>query len=392
MFRVTTAITALVVVLIGTATVVHAQLIETKARRIHLVDAGSGAVLLSRDADAAFPPGSLAKLMTAEVVFHALEEGALSPETTFPVTEHAWRTGGAPSRTTTMFAAVKSSVPVADLIQGLTVQMANDAAIIMAEGMKGSEADFAQAMNERARQIGLKSARFINPTGFPGDGQPQVTAQEMTTLAMHLWREYPQLYTLFSQPAFEWNRIFQRNKNPLLALDIGADGLMTGFAEGYGYSIVASATKGNRRIFAALGGFENETERLEETRRLLQWGLDGFSTRELFAAKTIVGKASVYGGEKSDLALRVEDGVSVLAPVSHPEAIHARIVYERPLPAPVREGDQVGELQIWIGDTLSKQVKLYAVETIESGTLRQRAFGAVTELLVGWLRQFSWAG
>src|SRR5690606_11225874 len=208
----------------------------------------------------------------------------------------------------------------------------------------------------------------------------------------HLWREYPQLYTLFSQPAFEWNKIFQRNKNPLLALNIGADGLMTGFAEGHGYSVVASASNGSRRIFATFGGFESETERLEETRKLLQWGLDGFSTRELLAAKTVVGEASVYGGEKAALALRVEEQVNVLAPVGHPELVHARIVYERPLPAPIREGDQVGELQIWVGDTLSKQVKLHAAETIGSGTLRQRAFGAVAELLVGWLRQFSWAG
>jgi len=390
-FRITAAIAALVVASIGSTTIVQAQLIETKAKRIYLVDADSGAVLLSRDADVPFPPGSIAKLMTAEVVFHALEEGQLSPGTTFPVTEHAWRTGGAPSRTTTMFAAVKSSVPVGDLIQGLTVQMANDAAIVMAEGMKGSEAAFAQEMNARAKQIGLETSRFSNPTGFPGDGQ-QVTAREMTALAMHLWREYPQLYTLFSQPAFEWNKIFQRNKNPLLALNIGADGLMTGFAEGHGYSVVASASNGSRRIFATFGGFESETERLEETRKLLQWGLDGFSTRELLAAKTVVGEASVYGGEKAALALRVEEQVNVLAPVGHPELVHARIVYERPLPAPIREGDQVGELQIWVGDTLSKQVKLHAAETIESGTLRQRAFGAVAELLVGWLRQFSWAG
>ncbi len=390
-FRITNIIASLVVVSLASATSSHAQLIETKAKRVHLVDAESGAVLLSREADAPFAPGSIAKLMTAEVVFNALAAGDLSPEQVYPVSEHAWRTGGAPSRTTTMFAAIKSQVSVADLIQGLTVQMANDAAIVLAEGMHGSEDSFAQAMNERARAIGLATSTFINPTGFPGEGQ-QVTSREMTMLATHLWRTYPEEYALFAQPAFEWNKIFQRNKNPLLTLDVGADGLMTGFAEGYGYSIVASATDGRRRVFGTFGGFESEAERLAETHKLLKWGLEGFHTKQLLAADEVVGEASVYGGKTDSLPLRVQEKVSVLAPVGHPEAVQARIVYERPLPAPIQKGDQVGELQIWVGDTLSKRVDLHAAETVESGTLRQRAFGAVAELLVGWLRQFSWAG
>lgn len=392
MYRIGAIVTAFFIASFGvTSAVSAADLIETKARRIHLVDADTGFVLLSREADAPFPPGSLAKLMTAEVVFHSLQEGQVTPETEYFVSEHAWRTGGAPSRAATMFAKVKSTVPLADLLQGLTVQMANDAAIVMAEGMRGSEASFAQLMNERAKQIGLKDSHFANPTGL-GEGQQQVTARDMVTLANHLWRSYPEQYALFSQPAFEWNRIFQRNKNPLLNLNIGADGLMTGLAEGHGYSIVASASNGSRRVFAALGGFETEQERVEETRKLLQWGLDGFAMKDLFAAREVVGEASVYGGKQSVLKLRVEDKVRVLAPVANPEALHARIVYERPLPAPIMEGDKVGELQIWVNDTMSQKVDLHAAETVESGTLRQRALGAVAELLVGWLRQFSWAG
>lgn len=392
LYRIGAVVTAFFIVSFGAISAGSAaDLIETKAKRIHLVDADTGFVLLSREADTPFPPGSLAKLMTAEVMFHALGKGQVTPETEYFVSEHAWRTGGAPSRAATMFAKVKSTVSVADLLQGLTVQMANDAAIVMAEGMRGSEESFAQLMNERAKEIGLKDSHFANPTGFPDDTQ-KVTARDMTALATHLWRTYPEQYALFSQPAFEWNKIFQRNKNPLLNLNIGADGLMTGLAEGHGLSIVASASNGSRRVFATLGGFETDQERVEETRKLLQWGLDGFAMKDLFASKEVVGEATVYGGTASMLPLRVEEKVSVLAPVANPEALHARIVYERPLPAPIREGDRVGELQIWVNDTLSRKVELHAAETVESGTLRQRAFGAVAELLVGWLRQFSWAG
>src|SRR5690606_37817443 len=151
----------------------------------------------------------------------------------------------------------------------------------------GSEDSFAQAMNDRARAVGLATSTFINPTGFPGEGQ-QVTSREMTMLATHRWRIYPEEYALFAQPAYEWNKIFQRNKNPLLALDVGADGLMTGFAEGYGYSIVASATDGRRRVFGTFGGLESEAERLAETHKLLKWGLEGFHTKQLLAADEVV--------------------------------------------------------------------------------------------------------
>lgn len=390
-FRVTVVFVSFVFASISATACAYAQLIETKAARIHIVDAHSGDVLLSRNADTPFPPGSLAKLMTAEVVFDALDTSRLTPETLYPISEHAWRTGGAPSRTTTMFAKLKSSVSVADLLQGLTIQMANDAAIALAEGLSGSETSFAQLMNDRAKTIGIERSSFINPTGFPGDGQ-QVTARELSTLADHLWRKHSDQYALFSQAAFEWNKIFQRNKNPLLALDINADGLITGFAEGHGYSIVASASDGNRRVFATLGGFETEAERLSETAKLLRWGLDTFHERNLLAVNEVVGEASVYGGEKPTVTLRVEETVSVTAPISHPEAVKMRMVYDRPLPAPIKQGDKVGELQIWVGDTLSKKVALRAAEPNMSGTLSQRALGAVAELLVGWLRQFSWTG
>ncbi|MCT7375397.1 D-alanyl-D-alanine carboxypeptidase [Chelativorans sp. EGI FJ00035] len=358
---------------------------ESKAPRAFMIDAETGAVLYSKNADELFPPASLAKLMTMEIVFDALKKGRLALEETFFVSEHAWRTGGAPSRTATMFAAVKSSVPLEALIKGAIVQSANDACIIIAEGMAGSEENFAHLMTERARAIGLEKSTFVNPTGLPAEGQ-QVTAREMTLLARHLWREYPEYYGYFSQPAFEWNGIFQRNRNPLLPLEIGADGLKTGFTEASGYAITASAARQRRRLFVTLGGLASEEERVEEARKIIDWGMRAFAKREILAAGEAIGEVNVYGGDKSRLAVRTAESLTVLMPLDEPERLSARIVYQGPVPAPVEEGAEIGTLQIWLGDTLSQEAPLYAAEPVAKGTLRQRAVGAVGELLLGWMR------
>lgn len=350
-----------------------------------MMDAASGAVLFSKRADEPFPPGSLAKLMTVEVIFEALKNGRLAPDDTFVISENAWRTGGAPSGTTTMFAEVKSSVPLEALLQGIIVQYANDACIAVAEAMTGSEERFGQMMTERARALGLGTSAFVNATGLPAEGQ-QVTVREMTALALHLWREYPEHYPIFSQPAFEWNRIFQRNRNPLLALDIGVDGLSVGYAEGSGYAITASAIRGGRRLFATLSGMDSETERLEEARKMLDWGFNAFEARRLLAAGEVVGEASVYGGEKGSVTLRTAKPLSMPVPQGDPGRLTARIVYQGPLPAPVEEGEEVGTLQISIDGTLSLEAMLLAGESVAEGTLPRRAFGAVRELLVGWAR------
>src|SRR5690606_9960184 len=186
-------------------------------------DADTGTVLFAKDADTLFPPASLAKLMTMEVVFNAIKLGRLTLDDEFQVSENAWRTGGAPSRTSTMFAALKSSIRLEDLIQGVIVQSANDGCIIIAEGMAGSEENFAQMMTERARELGLPKSTFRNSTGLPAEGQ-HVTARELVQLADHLWRQYPEFYRFYSQPEFTWNKITQRNRNPLLGTNVGADG------------------------------------------------------------------------------------------------------------------------------------------------------------------------
>lgn len=375
----------LVAVFAAPAAWAQAQLFETKAKQAFMIDAETGTVLYSKDPDAPFPPASLAKLMTMEVVFDALRSGKLSLDTEFPVSEHAWRTGGAPSRTSTMFAALNSSIRVEDLIQGVVVQSANDGCIILAEGMAGSEANFAELMNERAREIGLTKSVFRNATGLPAEGQ-SVTARELVALATRLWREYPEFYRYYSQPDFTWNKIFQRNRNPLLAFDIGADGLGTGFTEASGFAIVGSAARDGRRVFIAMSGMESDAQRAEEARRLIEWGMRAFDRLEIYAAGEVVGEAKTYGGEKSGVALRAAGPVAIFVPVANRDRMIARIVYEGPVIAPVEEGMPIGALKVWIGDTMSQETPLYAAESVGTGKIHQRALDAVEELLIGWLR------
>jgi len=363
----------------------QAQLFETKAKQAFMIDAETGTILFSKEPDTPFPPASLAKLMTMEVVFHAIRSGSLSLDDTFQVSENAWRTGGAPSGGSTMFAALGSTIRLEDLIQGVIVQSANDGCIIIAEGMAGSEADFAQLMTERARALGMTRSVFKNSTGLPAEGQV-VTARELTMLALHIWQEYPEFYQYYTQTDFTWNKILQRNRNPLLRMDIGADGMKTGYTEESGYAIVGSIARDGRRLFATMSGMESAEERAEEARKLLDWGIRAFEKTEIFAEGETVGEAAVFGGEKGDVKLTAEGPVSILVPVANRDRLIARIVYEGPVEAPVEEGTEIGTLKVWIGDTLTQETPLYAAETVGVGKLHQRALGAVEELLIGWLR------
>lgn len=357
---------------------------DTKAKQIYLVDAETGTVLFSRAENEPVPPASLAKLMAMEVVFEALDEGEVTPDTMFEVSEHAWRTGGAPSGTATMFAPIKSRIRVADLIQGAIVQLANDACIILAEGMAGSEAAFAERMTKRARELGMPVATFKNATGLPDPGN-KITMRELVTLSRHLYEAHPDRYRLYSQPDFEWNKIFQRNKNPLLAANVGVDGLATGFAEGFGFSVAASMKRGDRRVYLAMGGLESEKERIEESRRVLEWAMTNFEKRRIFAGGETIGEASVYGGAAGRVALVAAGPLDVLLPVNNPERLTARIVYKWPLSAPVAAGQKVGVVKLWNGEKLIKEVPVQTATAVETGTLTSRALDALQELLFFWL-------
>lgn len=367
--------------------------IETKAKAVHMVDAETGTVLFSLNADQPLPPASLTKLMTAEVVFDALKRGEISETTAYRVSEHAWRTGGAPAGTATMFAALKSEVPVLDLLKGMIVDLANDACLILAEGMTGTggpagEAAFAARMMARAGTLGLKSAAFANPTGLPtGPQDPgnRISPRDLVSLAAHLQTAYPERYPLYALADFEWNKIRQRNKNALISAVPGVDGLAMGFAEGYGFSAVVSVARDGRRVNLAIGGLASEKERVEEAKRLLEWSLSAFAKRLLFKAGETVAEASVYGGAAGTVPLVTDGPVEVLVPHETTERLSGRVVYRWPLSAPVKAGQPVGDLKVFLGDTELRSVPLKTSGDIASGTLTDRSFDALKELVLFWL-------
>lgn len=373
----------LVLLVCGSASPSGAQLFETRANQAYLIDADTGTVLFAKNEDELVPPASLAKLMTMEVVFNAIRSGRLTLDDTFQVSENAWRTGGAISRTSTMFAELKSSIRLEDLIKGVIVQSANDGCIIIAEGMAGSEENFARLMTERSREIGLTQSVFGNSNGLPHPDS-KVTMKDLVVLARHIQSTYPEFYRYYSLTDFTWNNINQRNRNPLLNMDIGVDGLKTGFTEESGYGIVSSIRRDGRRLFLAMSGMTSERERAEEARKMLEWGIRAFTKKSLFAKDETIGEVSVYGGEAKAI-VRAKDGIDILLPITNPERLSARITYRWPLRAPIEAGAQVGVLKVYIGDTLSQETPLFAMEAVDKGPLHTQALDALLELAQFWL-------
>ena len=350
-----------------------------------LIDAENGSVLFERDADRLIFPASLAKLMTAEYVFHELKEGRIKLTDEYSVSENAWRKGGAPSHGSTMFAAINSKVPIDDLLHGMIIQSANDACIILAEGMAGDEATFGEKLTQRAREIGLQKSVFTNSNGLP-DPNEQVTTRELATLARHIILTYPDVYPLFGQPDFTWNKIRQQNRNPLLGSLSGADGLKTGFTKEAGYGLVGSAVQNGLRLIAVVNGVGTAKERADEGKKLLEWGFRNFEQRILFAEGQTIGAAKVFGGASGRVQLVATGPVRVMLPKAGGEKLIARIVYTGPVPAPVTEGTPIGNLKVWRNDNLILTSPLKAAENIGKGNMSQRAFDAVTEMIIALFR------
>lgn len=380
-------ILALAAVVISTSLPAHAQLFETRAKQAMLLDVTSGSVLFSKNVDAKIPPASLAKLMTMEVVFNAISVGRLTLDDEFQVSENAWRTGGAQSGGSTMFAELNSSIRLEDLIKAVIVQSANDGCIIIAEGMAGSEENFARMMTERAREIGLSDSVFKNSTGLPAAGQV-VTMRDLVKLAAHIQNTYPQFYQYYALPSFEWNRILQRNRNPLLSMDIGADGMKTGFTEESGYAIVGSATNEGRRLLVAMSGLESINQRAEEARKMLEWGRRAFEPFELFNKGDVVGSVRLYGGASASVPVTPATDMKVLLPLANSASLKARIVYNAPLRAPVVAGDEIATLRLLLDEEIAFEGPLIAVEDVEKGPIHRQALDALGELATGWIPDF----
>ena len=248
---------------------------DTKAKFAVLMDEESGTVIFQKDGDVPMEPASMAKLMTIAVVFNEVRAGRVNLTDEFFVSEHAWRTGGASSGGSTMFADLNSKIKVEDLVRSVIIQSGNDAAIVLAEGIAGSEQSFAAMMNELAEDIGLRGSHFTNSTGLP-DPDMYVTARDLANLARYLIREYPEYYHYFSEPEMEWNGIRQPNRNSLVEMGIGVDGLKTGHTEAAGYGSVISTDDGGRRLIGVVHGLTSMAQRTEEGRKLITWGSRAF--------------------------------------------------------------------------------------------------------------------
>jgi D-alanyl-D-alanine carboxypeptidase (penicillin-binding protein 5/6) len=364
----------------------RAQGFQTSAPTAILMDAGSHAVLFEKSADEPTAPASMAKTMTAEVVFNQLKIGKLSMDTEFVVSENAWRKGGGGSGGSSMFAKVNTPVRLEDLLRGLIIQSGNDAAIAIAEGVAGTEDNFARMMNERAKQIGLTKTTFRNATGY-GHPEQKTTVRDLSKLALHIIETYPDLYKIFGEREFTWNKIRQQNRNPLLTMEIGADGLKTGNIDESGFGLIGSAVQNDQRLIVVVNGLKTAKDRANEARKLLDWGFRAFETQQLFAAGQVVGEAQVFGGTSRALPLVSTKPVRVLVPRGESERVSARIIYTGPLRAPVRKGTEVGKLQVSRGDMQALEMPLYANEDVQEGTLSQRALDGLLEFSTGWVRR-----
>ncbi|MFM1814705.1 MAG: hypothetical protein RLZ98_1400 [Pseudomonadota bacterium] len=356
------------------------------AKQAILIDAETGSILYQKNADELFAPASMSKLMTLAVVFKAIKAGQLKLTDEFTMSVNAWRTGGAPSRTSAMFVPVNTKASLEDLIRGMIIQSGNDAAICVAEGMAGSESAFAKLMTAEARRIGLETSTFGNATGLAHPDQ-KMTARELAKLGQFLIREYPDSYKIFSERNFKYRRHNFYNRNPLLFQDLGVDGLKTGYLEKAGYGMVASAIQGKRRLIAVTSGLDSAGDRRDETRKLLEWGFRSIGEFRLFDPGEVVGHARVWGGAAMYVPLAGnENGVTVALPrFPATQKIRAEVIYLKPIKAPVRKGDKVARLRVRSSTSATSEVPLYAMEDVERVGVARRGIDSLLVMALGWL-------
>ena len=351
-----------------------------------LTEATSGAVLFEKNADELRAPSSMMKLMTAEVIFHAVQQGDIKLTDEYRISENAWRRGGAPAGGSTMFAVLNSKVSVDDLLHGAIIQSGNDACIALAEGMAGNEKLFAtDFMTKRARELGLTQSTFANSNGLPDPGN-KMTVRELAMLARHIMLAYPEFYKLFGEKEFTWNKIRQQNRNPLLNSLEGADGLKTGYTKEGGYGMVGSAVQNGTRLIVVVNGLEDHETRASEAKKMLEWGFRNFETRVLFDAQQTLGYARVFGGESRSVKLVSPEPVKVMVQKNANDKLIARVFYSGPVRAPVEAGQKIGVIKVWRGANVAVEAPVFAAESIGTGSTMRRAIDGASELVIGMFR------
>ncbi len=336
-----------------------AQAIETKAKNLILMDYETGQVLTAKDAQRMIPPASMSKLMTIYMVFEKIKDGSLSLDDTFTVSENAWRKGGAASGSSTMFLSIGEKVRVEDLIKGMIIQSGNDACIVAAENLAGSEEDFAAEMNKKARALGLNNSSFANATGWPHPDQ-RMSVEDLAKLARRLISEFPEYYHIFSEKNFMHNNIRQGNRNPLLYSMPYADGLKTGHTEEAGFGLVGSAKKDNRRLISVMAGLKSNKERSEEAEKIMNWGFREFDNYTMLQPGTKVAELPVWFGDDQNVGLLVREKVRRTLQKNQVNKVKMTAVYDKPVQAPIKKGDQLGIVKIEIPGQPATEIPLVA--------------------------------
>ena len=347
----------LVAVVVFAAGTASAQM-ETPAKQAVMIDYDTGTVLLEKNADERMPTSSMSKVITMYTVFDAIKNGRLTKDTELSVSEKAWRMGGSK-----MFIEVGKKVKVGDLIQGVIVQSGNDATVVLAEGVAGTEEAFADMLNTKAQQLGMKNSHFMNASGWP-DPNHYSTANDLAILAWHTIHDFPDEYHYWSEQEFTYNNIKQPNRNPLLFRGIGADGIKTGHTEDGGYGLIGSGVMNGRRVILIVNGLADDKERAQESARLLEWGLKAFENVGLFKAGEEIDRARVVMGTTGEVPLTVEKDLIVTLPATVRNDLKVEMVYGGPLEAPVKKGQKVGTLRITVPRMPVTEVPLVAAEDV----------------------------
>lgn len=353
-----------------------AQVQGTKARAALVIDVASGAILLEKNADKPLPPASMSKLMTLFMAFEALEKGVISMEEKFPVSRHASSMKGS-----SMFLRQGEKVSVENLIRGVVVQSGNDAAVVLAELMAGTEEVFAARMNRRAAELGMTNSSFANATGWPHPKQ-RMSVRDLATLAELIVTRFPEQYKIFAETKFTWDNIPQTNRNPLLGRGLGADGLKTGHTKEAGYGLVASATRDGRRIIVVVSGLATKEDRLYEAEQLVQWAFRAFETRQLYKkGQALAQQANVWLGATKTVPIAPTRDVIITAPFGTLHKAQVVLRYDGPVPAPIAPGTKIGQIEIRVPDLPPVLVPVAAAAAVDHGGFMTRV-EAVARILL----------
>ncbi|QKE64583.1 D-alanyl-D-alanine carboxypeptidase [Aquipseudomonas campi] len=355
---------------------------QLAAKSYVLLDAASGKVLVENNGDQRLPPASLTKLMTAYIATLEIRKGKIGEQDMVPVSEHAWRTGGAASGGSTMFLPLNSQASVDDLLHGVIIQSGNDASIALAEYIAGSEDAFADMMNETAERLGMKNSHFMNATGLPHP-EHYSSAHDMAILARAIINEDKEHYAIYSQKEFHWNNIKQGNRNLLLWRDSTVDGLKTGHTEEAGYCLVASAVREGARMITSVFGTDSEKVRAAETQKLLTYGFRFFETQTFYKQGEELAQAQVWKGITRQVKAGLAQDLTMTLPKGQVKKLQASMVLEPQLQAPLKQGDVIGKVEVKLGEEVLHTADLIALEAVEEGGFFRRLWDSIRLFFYG---------